>query len=190
MTSENNIENLFLLANEQKLKDLYTESLSNYEQLLKLCSSNPADLLRAYEGIANVCEELGLIEKSLDYYLKSYEVRLELYGIESTELISVLIDLGRIKYKKADLASALGYLNSALKIVDKGATKMTKQFYECQVNLGIVYCKMGKKQQAEDALNLALKICLDLNNKHENNVETAEIYFYLGRILNNQIICG
>lgn len=180
MSSENNIASLFILANEQKIKDLFSDSLTNYEKLIQSCRSSPIDLSRAYEGVASVNEELGLVDKSLDYYLKSYEIKLELFGIESNELITLLIHLGRIQYKKADLASALGYLNSALKIADKDSNKINKNYYECQVNFGVVYCKIGKRQQAEDAFNFALKISLELNNKHESNADTADVYFYLG----------
>ena len=181
MNSENSIASLFFLANEQKLKDLFSDSLTNYEKLIQFCRSSPVDLSKAYEGVASVYEELGLIDKSLDYFLKSYEIKLELFGVESFELIGLLINLGRIQYKKANLASALGYLNSALKIADKDSNKINKNYYECQVNLGVVYCKIGKKQQAEDAFNFALKISLELNNKHESNAETADVYFYLGK---------
>lgn len=181
MNSENSLANLFFLANEQKSKDLFSNSLNNYEKLIQSCRSNPIDLSKAYEGIASVYEELGLIDKSLDYYLNSYEIKLELYGVESNMLTALLINLGRIQYKKANMASALGYLNSALKIADKDSNKMTRNYYECQVNLGVIYCKIGKKQQAEDAFNFALKISLELNNKHESNAETADVYFYLGK---------
>lgn len=179
------IKTLLLLGESEITKDFFSQALNSFQSALskvKLDQALSSFLPRIYDNLSCTYEELGLIDKALENCILSYELKLELYGMDNENLIESLINMGRICYKKADLSSAFGYFNSAFGICNKiwGKNKFHKHIMSCNLNLGTIYSKLGKITLAEDSFNQALSQSLELNKKSDLNSDTADVYFHYG----------
>lgn len=135
-------------------------ALDFYSKSLKIAyEKNDSDAVaRAFSNMAIVYNEKGDPEKSLEYDLKSLELNRAMRDTAS-EAIS-LVNIGVYYYDKGDLKTALDYYNKAFQIKTRLNDK--KGLANLLGNLSLIYSRMGDTGKAEQALEEALRLAVEI----------------------------
>ncbi len=109
----------------------YESTIGCYEEALSITTTHkmPSIQARIYNDLGVAYEELGLVEKSIEYLKKGYEIRIELNNILGK--IATEINLGRIYNRSKDYLKAENYYLDAIKnALDIGANPRLQRAYQ------------------------------------------------------------
>ncbi len=154
-------ETYYLYGNILKIQKKYKQSILAFEKSIKL-DNNYSE---AYNNLANVQKQIGLVDEALKNYEKSI--------LKNKKNIQAYFNLANLfKYQKKFELAIQNY-NKVIEIDSK--------FVEAYSNIGQIYATLGKFEEAEKYFKLVIK-------NHAKHLETYKNYFSLKKINANDEI--
>lgn len=153
----------------------YQESLKYYFNALEIFEEKGVDIsvAKVLNNIGEIYEMLDEPDPALDHYNKSFEIFNSKEGFE-WEKAYMLLNIGRIHFKKRNLSSALKYYKQSLYIF----MDFDEKYYvaDCYKNIGEIYFSQKSFNKALDYFNKSLKIKEEIEDKQG----VAECYLSIG----------
>lgn len=139
---------------------------SDYENALKSffnaarATKKKKILGAAYVAIADVYAEIGNNDNAVTYYNNAVEILR--YESDSSNLASALLNAGDTYFNYGQLDSALMYTKESSLIFNKINYPLGRAY--ALGNMGMIYAELGKDKEAEEKMNLAIRIMNDLGD--------------------------
>lgn len=135
----------------------------------------------SYNNIGALFEAMSKHDNylAMAYHQKAFDIRINMENI--VNLAFTLNNMGVIEKNLGNYADALLYLDKALELRKKvyGANTLHPEIAQTCTNIADIYINTGKKEDAKQMLDIAIKIYeVKLTNKH---IETSKAYFNLAK---------
>jgi tetratricopeptide repeat protein 19 len=121
----------------------------------------------AMDWYARFLVDVNRLPEALEYFKKTYDLCVQINGVDNEEVVAVLNDLGTICFVQNDIENALSYLTQAVAIGNK--LPDMENFGSVLINLGTVYMKKGMVEEATQVYQEAWT-----NAKKHKNVEVLK----------------
>ena len=158
---EKSKETYYLYGNVLKIQKKYKQSILAFEKSIELDNN----FSEAYNNLANVQKQIGLVDEALLNYEKSI--------LKNKNNIQAYFNLANLFKFKKKFELAIKNYNKVIEIDSK--------FVEAYSNIGQIYATLGKFEEAEKYFKIVIK-------KHAKHLETYKNYFSLKKIDTNDEI--
>ncbi|MDR0683247.1 MAG: tetratricopeptide repeat protein [Dysgonamonadaceae bacterium] len=149
--------------------ELYLNVISYYKQIEKLSVEQIKSLVSFYIPLGASHEELGMWNRSLNFYFEALNLAEE-YNFDPQKAM-IYNNMGAIYYTLGELEKAEFYLLKAIDINKKNGAK--KELFNNYNNLGGIYIKRKAYNQALETSLLAIQ---QLDNENEKDVY---LYYFM-----------
>lgn len=171
------ISNLYYNSDLESALKYFTDSHKTYTK-----SSNFVRIAGSEVNLGNIQNILGNFAKAEKHWSKALQLNQSIGNVEQEA--NVLLNSGIFNYEHSNYKKAIQLYDKAGNLFKGLGNKMN--FGLVNVNLGEVYIEICEYQKAFEALKIAEKRFLEL----DNNDELIEVYFFFARlyiIVNNTI---
>ena len=163
----------------EKMKE-YDKALDyNFKSLeIKLELKRESDIVFSYSNISELYTLKGDFEDALKYEMKSLEINKKLKYKLGTAFS--LYNISNIYIGKEDYKNAIQYIDKSYALMQELNNK--EYIFNCHINYGKTFLKLGELEKAEYHLLTALKISNDINSKEAkliSNEILSTTYFIL-----------
>jgi tetratricopeptide (TPR) repeat protein len=140
-----------------KIKDLKLQYQDAYEFCKHALLLDPKNDLYLYAA-GQSAQTLGLFNQSMVHHQKSLEIRIELYGKESSQAGSSYHEIGGLHWRLGNYNDTIENCKIALEIKQKLFGMENRDVLVCYSSIGVAYLEKGEYDKAIEKLKIALSI--------------------------------
>lgn len=172
-----------------KKENTIIKNLSSFQE-----SKDNSNSKRNLDIIADLCgnygelyNNLGNLNKAEEFYKKSMEIKLEIFGEHHSETADAFNNMGSLYCDKGELEKAEEYYKKSLEIT-LGLFGENSDAAITMNNLGSLYQKMGNLKNTEEYFKKGLEIKIKLfGEKHKSTAisynNLGSFYYYQGNLV-------
>ncbi|CAF3628698.1 unnamed protein product [Rotaria sp. Silwood1] len=161
----------------------YDNAEKYYKYILNELPSNHLDIHIVYRNLGNVAYIKNDYDQSLEYHLKSLEIKKRLFKNDDSNIADSYNCLGIVYFNKNNYKQAINSYEKALKILNSTSDNDHSKIAACLNNISLVY---RTEQNYSKALEYYKKV-LDIEKKYlsEDHVDLGQTYHNIGALYCN-----
>ncbi|CAF1529227.1 unnamed protein product [Rotaria sp. Silwood1] len=158
----------------------YDNAEKYYKYILNELPSNHLDIHIVYRNLGNVAYIKNDYDQSLEYHLKSLEIKKRLFKNDDSNIADSYNCLGIVYFNKNNYKQAINSYEKALKILNSTSDNDHSKIAACLNNISLVY---RTEQNYSKALEYYKKV-LDIEKKYlsEDHVDLGQTYHNIGAL--------
>ncbi|CAF4999990.1 unnamed protein product, partial [Rotaria sp. Silwood1] len=158
----------------------YDNAEKYYKHILNELPSNHLDIHIVYRNLGNVAYIKNNYDQSLEYHLKSLEIKKRLFKNDDSNIADSYNCLGIVYFNKNNYKQAINSYEKALKILNSTSDNDHSKIAACLNNISLVY---RTEQNYSKALEYYKKV-LDIEKKYlsEDHIDLGQTYHNIGAL--------
>jgi tetratricopeptide (TPR) repeat protein len=171
--------NLFKISNSN-INSHYEKLMKFYEVSLEraLNSDNKEDANNLYNNIGNLYYLLADYKKALEFFEKSLNLKIEVYGPDYKENGGCYNNIGLVLTELCNYEKAIENFNLSLKILENYRDSKETTIAKIYNNMGYICYRQSKFQEAREFYNKDIEIISKIHG--ENHLSLSDSYNNIG----------